>query len=46
MTPYVKHKRNIQCAILEIPKAMKKYDFYSVAFSLDFFIRNENFIPK
>ena len=32
----------IQSAILGIPKGMKKCNFYSIAFCLDFLIGNEN----
>ena len=39
----MKHKKKFQCASLGIPKGMKKNAIsISIAFCLDFFIRNEN----
>ena len=35
-------KQMIQCATLGIPKGIKNAVCISIAFSLDFFIRNEN----
>ena len=42
MTDMGSMKEMIQCVSLGIPKGMKNSVFISVAFHLDFFIRNEN----
>ena len=42
MTDMRSIKAIIQCATLGIPKGMKKCNFLSIVFCLDFLIRNEN----